>query len=89
MITAFTPYTKVVSKRSPEGPVMRITDRRKSFGWRIPGYLGEGFYEVEVIDLNSPLVGRVFVCHEDDITLAPSEAQAKELEAKERRGWIR
>lgn len=69
MKTAFTPGVKVRilgrHERAAGGPgvIGEITNYRKSWDWRIPGYLGNGFYSV-LVD------GRELVISEDDMSLA-------------------
>jgi hypothetical protein len=46
------------------GALCIITDRRKTWDWKVPGYLGDGFYEV----LQLP-EGKFYVAHEDDLFL--------------------
>jgi len=58
MIAAFKPGTRVISVFGGRGT---ISYRLKSYGWRVPGYLGDGFYEV--IDST----GKAWVSHEDDL----------------------
>ena len=64
MKTAFTSGTRV-RFNIPDGGLAEITDYKKSFDWRIPGYLGEGFYHVRTIPEQ-----RLLIAHEDDLTLA-------------------
>jgi hypothetical protein len=64
MKVAFTAGTRV-RFNIPDGGLAVITDRLKCYGWRIPGYLGDGFYEVRTIPEQ-----RVLITHEDDIVLA-------------------
>lgn len=49
----------------PDGGLAEITDRKKSWDWKVPGYLGEGFYEVKTIP-----EGRLLIVREDEIVLA-------------------
>ena len=69
MITAFRARARVQPRQKSgikTGVFGVISDRLKSWDWRIPGYLGDGFYEV--------IIGaQPFVVHEDDIELAPQE----------------
>ena len=63
MKTAFTPGTKVLTKYDQPAT---ISFRLKSWDWKIPGYLGNGFYEVISVR------GTAGVVHEDDLRLAGS-----------------
>lgn len=66
MKTEFTPGTKV-RWNIPDGGLAEITNAKPAnkWDWKIPGYLGEGFYEVRTIP-----EGRLLIAHEDDIILA-------------------
>ena len=61
MKTFLKPGTKVRFK-IPDSCLAKITDHKKSYDWKVPGYLGEGFYLIETIPDN-----RKLVAHEDDI----------------------
>jgi hypothetical protein len=63
MKTAFQPGVKVLTKYDQPAT---ISFRLKSYDWRIPGYLGAGFYEV------ISERGTAGVIHEDDLRLAGS-----------------
>lgn len=62
MKAAFTAGTRV----KLNGALAVITDRKKTCTWRIPGYLGYGFYEIKMIP-----DARLLIAHEDDLVLAP------------------
>ena len=49
----------------PDGALAVITDFLKSPDWRVPGYLGEGFYLIRTVPEQ-----REMVAHEDDLILA-------------------
>ena len=68
MVNAFRPDVKVINVKL--GGRGRISDRLKSYDWRIPGYLGNGFYEV----LDS--TGKAWVAHEDDLRLDETSVQS-------------
>jgi hypothetical protein len=68
MVNAFRPDVKVVNVKL--GGRGTISYRVKSYGWRIPGYLGDGFYEV----LDS--TGKAWVAHEDDLRLDETAVMA-------------
>lgn len=69
MKVAFTAGTRV-SFTTPNGTRAKgfISDYKKSWDWNVPGYLGEGYYAVDVFVRNNK-VGLTF--HEDDLQLAP------------------
>lgn len=60
MKAAFKAGTRV--RFANNGAQATITDTCKTWDWKIPGYLGEGWYEVEVD-------GERWVAHEDDLLL--------------------
>jgi hypothetical protein len=64
MKVAFTAGTRV-RFNIPDGALAEITDYRKSWDWRIPGYLGDGFYLIRTIPEQ-----RQLIAHEDDLVLA-------------------
>jgi hypothetical protein len=64
MKTAFTAGTKV-RFNIPDGGLAEITDYCKSWDWKIPGYLGDGFYHIRTIPEQ-----RLLIAHEDDLILA-------------------
>jgi len=86
MKAAFTAGTRV-KFNIPDGALAVITDRLKSYGWRIPGYLGDGFYEIKTIP-----DARLLIAHEDDLVLAPqpkgSAYTPDSEEENEAKGWL-
>lgn len=60
-------YASVISHGARDNETFTISDYKKSFGWLMPGYLGEGFYQIRRQD------GREFIAHEDDLILAESD----------------
>ena len=66
MKTAFTPDTRV-SFETANGTRAKafISHYLRSWDWRIPGYLGEGFYQLVTS------TGKTVVRLEDDLELAP------------------
>ena len=70
MKTAFTPGTRV-RFNIPDGSEATIDWKLKSYGWKIPGYLGNGFYEVDLPN------GKPLVAHEDDLVLVGAELAAQ------------
>ena len=63
MREAFKPGTEV-RFNIPDGALAVITDYCKSWDWRVPGYLGDGFYLIQTIPEQ-----RRLVAHEDDLEL--------------------
>jgi hypothetical protein len=53
------------------GEQVNISNHCKSYDWRVPGYLGEGFYQVVL--LSGIHAGKERIVHEDELTLAPLE----------------
>jgi hypothetical protein len=70
MKEAFTPGTLVQDKY---GNTYRISDRLNTRDWKVPGYLGEGFYSVDVV---TPIewAGAPRIQHEDDLQLVKEVA---------------
>lgn len=62
MKVAFKPGTAVCFKG--DGARATIGYRLKSYDWKIPGYLGDGFYQIDMSN------GHSLIAHEDDLILA-------------------
>jgi hypothetical protein len=69
MKIAFVAGTLIQHKRT--GGQAVITDFLKTWDWRIPGYLGDGFYSVRTLGFKQAVI-----VHEDDFRLADSAALA-------------
>jgi len=61
MKDAFKPGT-IVKFKIPNGAYAVITDYCKTIDWKVPGYLGEGFYHVKIVPTQKGTV-----VQEDDI----------------------